>query len=50
MQDFFKALGKPEYIHVLLNHLPITCLAVALIVLIIGAGMRIAGPCCSAWC
>lgn len=35
MQDFSKAIQQPEYVHVLLNHLPITGLFVAMVCLVI---------------
>ncbi len=36
MSAFFKALQQPEYVHVLLNHLPLTGLFVALLALSAG--------------
>ena len=40
MGHLFTALKQPEYVHILLNHLPLTGLGVALIVLLIGMVIR----------
>jgi hypothetical protein len=36
MEGFSKAIQQPEYVHVLLNHFPITGLLVALVFLVVG--------------
>ncbi len=40
MSVFLKSLQQPEYVHVLLNHLPITGLGVALLSLVVGLVVR----------
>jgi hypothetical protein len=40
MEDFLKALQQPEYVHVILNHLPITGLLAGLLVLVIALFQR----------
>ncbi len=40
MSDFLTSLQEPEYVHVLLNHLPMTGLLAALLSLAVGIVVR----------
>jgi hypothetical protein len=47
-EGFLKGLQQPEYVHVLLNPLPVYGLAMGLVTLIVGLGLRSQAARCSA--